>query len=111
MVSGRLGMLFEMACLYFLPARHYSSASADGDSVPSRVEVGVGDCTCELGVGGEGDEVVTIELVVVVCHCVNEAADDGFRDVCVVGISVVVRRGKTWITYLCFWAVSMENSQ
>lgn len=33
------------------------------------------------GVGGEGAEVVAAELVVVVCHCVGEAADYCFCDV------------------------------
>lgn len=81
MVCSRVGVLFEMACLDFLPACHDAGASADGDSVPGGVEVGVGDCAGELGMGGEGDEIVAIKYVIVVCHCVNEAADDGFGDV------------------------------
>lgn len=77
-----------MALLDFLPAGHDASTSADGDSVPRFVEIGVGDCADESGMAGKGDEIVAIEFVIVVCHCVDEATDDGFCNICKVKISI-----------------------
>lgn len=82
MVCRRLGMFFEMALLDLLPAGHDASASTYRNPVPSLVEIGVSYRADELGVAGEGDEVVTVEFVIVVCHCVDKAADDSFCDIC-----------------------------
>ena len=71
-----------MALLDFLPAGHDASAAAYGDPVPGLVEVGVGYGANEFGVAGEGDEVVAVEFVIMVCHCVDEASDDSFCNIC-----------------------------
>lgn len=103
-----------MACFHFLPARHHAGASADGDAVPGGFEVGVGDCAGELGVGGEGYEVVAIELVIVICHCVDEATDDGFGDICwqalVYGWLVrISERRRTFVLGLSGWRVASDK--
>ena len=74
-------MFLEVEFLDFLPARHHSGAAADADVAPHAVEVLVVDCADVLGVGGEGGEVVAGEGVIMVGHCVGEAADDCFGDV------------------------------
>lgn len=88
MVCCRLGVFLEVALLDFLPAGHDASASAYGDSVPRFVEIGVSYRADKSGVTREGDEIVAIKFVIVVCHCVDEATDDSFCDIYVIDMSI-----------------------
>ena len=85
-VSGGFRVFLEVEFFYFLPAGHDAGAAAEFDGAPLLVEVLVVDCADVGGLGGEGGHVVAFELVVVVGHCVGEAADDGFGDVFVFGL-------------------------
>lgn len=78
-----------MSLLDFLPSGHNTSASAYRNSVPGLVKVGVGYRAHKFGVAGKGDEVVAVEFVIVVCHCVDEATDNSFRDICLDRISIL----------------------
>lgn len=77
-----------MALLDFLPAGHDASASAYSNLVPRFVEICVSYRADKSRVAGESDEIVPIEFVIVVCHCVDKATDDGFCDICGVEISI-----------------------
>lgn len=81
MVGRRFGVFLEVQFLHFLPAGHDTGAAADADVAPHVVEVGVVDGADVGGGAAEGGEVVAFKLVVVVGHCVGEAADDRFGDV------------------------------
>lgn len=71
-----------MQLLDFLPSCHYARTAADTDVAPHCVEVVVVYGADVGGVVCEGCEIVACELVVVVFHCVGEAADYCFGDVC-----------------------------
>ena len=69
--------------------------------------------------GGEGDEVVAFGGVVVVCHCVCEAADDGFCYVCesrgllanpLFKEGIALSGGNWEVNYLCSWAACLVRS-
>lgn len=74
-------MLLEVQVFDFLPPCHHSSAAAKPDRAPLLIEIPVIDCTDVLGGVGEGHKIVARALVIVVRHCVAEAADDGFCNI------------------------------
>jgi hypothetical protein len=53
------------------------------------------------GVTGERGELVAAERVIVVRHCIGEASDDGFGNICTPSVESTV-----WyrLTNLCSWA-------
>ncbi len=81
MVHGGFGVLLEMQIFDFLPACHHAGATPDSHGTPLLVKVAVVDGADVSGLAGEGGQVVAFGGVVVVCHGVAEAADDGFGDI------------------------------
>ena len=65
----------------FLPAGHDASSSPETDVSPHGVEVAVVDDADVVCLVGEGGHLVAFEVMVVICHGVGEAADDGFGHV------------------------------
>ena len=71
-----------MEFFYFLPAGHDAGAATEAHFAPHGLEVLVVECPDMRRAVGEGCEFVAAKVVVVVGHCVGEAADDGLGDVC-----------------------------
>jgi len=65
----------------FLPAGHDAGSSSEADAVPHGVEVAVVDDADVVCLVGEGGHLVAFEVMVVICHGVGEAANDGFGHV------------------------------
>lgn len=66
----------------FLPTRHDSGTSPNLDVAPHRFQILVVDTSDILCMTGECKEIVALEFVVVVSHCICEATDDGFGNGC-----------------------------
>jgi len=89
-------MLLEMKIFDFLPAGHHSGASADSDVSPHGVEVAVVDDADVFGFVRECGELIALEVVVVVSHCVRKTTDDGFGNICITSQYVL---GKAYSEY------------
>lgn len=100
-------MFLEVQLFDFLPAGHDACSAAETHAPPHGVEVLVVDDADIVGLRGECGKLVAGEVVVVVCHCVCEAADDSFSDICfksALKLSMnAVEKGKrlTFIFWLC----------
>jgi hypothetical protein len=67
--------------LDLLPARHYSGSAAKSHVSPHCVEITVVDNTDVVGLARKRGELVTAEIVVVVCHRITEATDNRFGNI------------------------------
>lgn len=65
----------------FLPPCHDASSSSKSNIPPHRIEIPVVDDTDVVGLIRKSGELVAFEVMVVVCHCISEAAHNGFSDV------------------------------
>lgn len=74
-------MLLEMQLLDFLPACHDSSSTTEPDILPHLIDVVVVDGANVTRMGGKSAEFVAPKVVIVICHCIAEAADYGLGDV------------------------------
>lgn len=109
-MNSRLGVFLKMPLLDFLPSSHDAGSAANLHSIPRRVEVSVVDGTNISSVRREGHEIITAEGVVVIGHCVDEAADDGPGYICG-DCQLNVYLGCMYeATYLCSWVVWKANS-
>ena len=70
-----------MELFYFLPACHYARTATEAYVTPHLLEVAVVDDADVRCLAREGRHLVALEVVVVVGHCVCEAADHCFGDV------------------------------
>jgi hypothetical protein len=74
-------MLLEMQVLDFLPASHDSCSSPKPNIPPHRIKIPVVYNADVICLTRECGELVSLEVVIVVGHCVREATDDRLGDV------------------------------
>ena len=75
-------MFLKMQILDLLPAGHDSSAAPDSDVSPHCLEILVIDHADVVGLIRKRGKTIAMEIVVVICHRIGKAADNGFGDIC-----------------------------